>query len=109
MFDSPPPVKSPREVIAQRLIHELASLAELRVIALAYAKTLAIPDVTRIEDVICDERRRFHVDGLSERDAKFVAMLAGIGCAMLRCDAIEEALRQAHIQEHKPCSSPPAK
>lgn len=108
MFVFPPTGSSPKEVLAQRLINELASLAELRVIGLAYAKSLAVPEITRIEDAVCDEQRRFHVDGLDDRDAKFVALLAGIGCAALRCDAIEEALTEAYKRENGTCSSPPA-
>lgn len=116
MFEFFPAGTSPREVIAQRLINELASLAELRRIGLAYAKTLAIPEVVRIEEVVCDEQRRFQVDGLDEKQARFVAILAGIGCAALRCDAIEEAMTQAlpdgrsgRIErENGTCSSPPA-
>lgn len=115
MFEFSPTGSSPKEVLAQRLINELASLAELRAIGLAYAKSLAIPEITRIEDAVCDERRRFRVDGLDDRDAKFVAILAGIGCAALRCDAIEEAMtgavsdgRHGHIRKGQPpCSSPP--
>lgn len=115
MFKFPSTGSSPKEVLAQRLINELASLAELRRIGLAYAKTLAVPEITRIEDAVCDERRRVRVDGLDDRDSKFVAILAGIGCAALRCDALEEAMTQAasdgrsgHIVKGQPpCSSPP--
>lgn len=100
------PQPATRESLAERLINELASLAELRRIGLAYAKTLAIPDVVRIEDAICDERRRVRVDGLDDRDSKFVALLAGIGLAALRCDAIEEAMTQAAQREKQPWLSP---